>query len=172
MPVFVFIIPMRVFNERRGKLTGPCLLGPPCRWVRVENRVRSRQMLMKEWRQPCFAPVTQMAHRHDLVVSGVLQYEPNMRIQALPNIVHRAGEYVQLVLRPPSHWQNKSVDPQARSPSVQEPGGASPTFEAKTRSSLAKKRCWTSTSRRAAGCCPLRDRQALLSHHPHRFLHA
>ena len=43
------------------------------------------------------------AHRRELVVSGVLQYEPNMRIQALPNIVHRPAESVLLKWTECSH---------------------------------------------------------------------
>ena len=44
----------------------------------------------------CVAAREVSAHRHDLVVSGVLQYEPNLHLKALATVVHRPAERVVL----------------------------------------------------------------------------
>ena len=66
---------------------------------------------------------TRTPPQRDLVLPKVWQYEPNLRVQALPTVVHRPAEsvllrctvvltshFVELVLRPPWHRQIAGVD--------------------------------------------------------------
>ena len=71
-------------------------------WAALAKSVRAREVTQR---------------RHDVVLSGVLHYEPNLRVQGLPTVVHRPAESVvlrctvlELVLRESSHGCAAGVD--------------------------------------------------------------
>ena len=71
-------------------LSGSKVQGLACaeQWAALKRRVGVRMVTQR---------------RRDLVVSGISQYEPNLRLQALSTVVHRPGEAVLLRCTECSH---------------------------------------------------------------------